>query len=114
MLTRLAEATKSGAINGVPVSVETGTCNQYWSRSKATLLVDGIEWVWHEDPHNFRDHHEFFRYNRETPMVGIKMQIEHLRGYALRNFCRAFLAGEPSDTLRISCEAMRVLMPLVN
>lgn len=28
---------------------------------------------------------------------------------ALRNFCRAFLAGEPSDTLRISCEAMRLL-----
>lgn len=31
------------------------------------------------------------------------------RDLALRNFCRAFLAGEPSDTLRISCEAMRML-----
>ncbi len=35
----------------------------------------------------------------------------HRRDLALRNFCRAFLAGEPSDTLRISCEAMRLLLP---
>lgn len=31
------------------------------------------------------------------------------RSLALRNFCRAFLSGEPSDTLRISCESMRLL-----
>lgn len=31
------------------------------------------------------------------------------RDLALRNFCRAFLAGEPNDTLRISCEAMKLL-----
>ncbi len=43
-----------------------------------------------------------------------EMLASNSRSLALRNFCRAFLAGEPSDTLRISCEAMRVLMPLVS
>ncbi len=37
------------------------------------------------------------------------VSMQHSRDLALRAFCRAFLAGEPSDTLRISCEAMRVL-----
>lgn len=41
---------------------------------------------------------------------GVK-QIACLRDLALRNFCRAFLAGDPSDTLRINCEAMRLLLP---
>jgi hypothetical protein len=38
-----------------------------------------------------------------------RAQLSCNRDLALRNFCRAFLAGEPSDTLRISCEAMRML-----
>lgn len=44
---------------------------------------------------------------------GREPTVECTSAVALRNFCRAFLAGEPSDTLRMSCDAMRVLMPLV-
>lgn len=35
--------------------------------------------------------------------------VSNDRDLALRSFCRSFLAGEPSDTLRLSCEGMRVL-----
>lgn len=40
---------------------------------------------------------------------GGSVHMQHWRDLALHGFCRAFLAGAPSDTLRISCEAMRLL-----
>lgn len=35
--------------------------------------------------------------------------VVNTRDYALRAFCRSWLAGEPSDSLRLSIEGMRVL-----
>lgn len=70
---------------------------------RIVVRAGGKYFEWHEDPVN-GDH--VYTVDREPVM-------QHMKSLALRNFCRAFLAGDPSDTLRISCEAMRVLMPLV-
>jgi len=41
--------------------------------------------------------------------VNSRTMLQVDRSLALRSFCRAFLAGEPSNTLRWSCEGMKVL-----
>lgn len=61
---------------------------------------DGSRRTWHEEG-------PFQRFDEDDGN-----SMSHARYLALHNFCRAFLNGEPSDTLRISCEAMRHLAPL--
>lgn len=82
------------------VSVATG--NGAAGTSKLVEVVaDGTcyQWVEHESDHGL--------FVQEGQLMACQAKL------ALRAFCRAFLAGESSDTLRISCEAMRVLMPMV-
>lgn len=69
-------------------------------RRMVIALADGKEWSWSEERGE-----QVYRINKESIVACTK-------DFALRAFCRAFLSGEPSDTLRLSCEAMKVLMPL--
>ncbi len=59
--------------------------------------TDGGRYLWFE-----RDQMQTFE-------AGGAVLVQNWTDLALRGFCRAFLRGEPSDTLRISCEAMRLL-----
>ncbi len=59
--------------------------------------TDGGEYTWTESGH------------LHTFEAGGSQLMQHWRDLALREFCRSFLRGNPSDTLRISCEAMRLL-----
>ncbi len=81
-----------GVDDGRNIHVATGN-EAHEPRSVVLVEAEGREYRWLEDD-------------------GVQLyegMIWHKRDLALRNFCRAFLAGEPSDTLRISCEAMRLL-----
>lgn len=58
---------------------------------------DGGQYLWHE------------RDSMHTFEAGGAILMQHWRDLALHGFCRAFMTGEPSDTLRISCAAMTML-----
>lgn len=59
--------------------------------------TDGVQYIWHE------------RDQMQTYEAGGAILLQNWRDLALRSFCRGFLAGDESDTLRISCEAIRLL-----
>lgn len=88
----------TGRAGFAEVHVRTGNA---WAQPDMCVQVstaDGSRAMWLEAG-NWQEYHV----SAERPMVG------NHRDLALRSFCRAFLAGEPSATLRISCEAMRIL-----
>lgn len=76
-----------------PVIIQTGNGFDVPRSRVRVELSDGAVLTWEE-------HEGRHRYGNV---------IEHSASLALKSFCRAFMAGEPSDTLRISCEAMRLL-----
>ncbi len=83
-----------------------------WVESRRIVRVtcaDGFICQWSEASLGARD---VLTQIYETVRGNADDQLRVSSSLALRNFCRSFLAGEPSNTLRISCEAMRVLMPL--
>jgi predicted dehydrogenase len=84
--------------SGEGVTVETGNGFAHSSMRVWVQTTDGGDYRWSESG---ADH------LYET--AGGAQLMQHWRDLALHGFCRAFMAGEPSDTLRISCEAMRLL-----
>lgn len=70
------------------------------------VRVDGAIYRWRE--YSDLAH----RYTQREPAADA-VRVSNHRADALRAFCRAFLNGEPSDTLRLSVEGMRVLQKVV-
>jgi len=96
----------TGRSGGVEVSVSTGNGWQKPVMHVRIMATDGSASYWLEDDKGKQSY-----LTREPDGVSgsSALVLGCDRDLALRNFCRAFLAGEPSDTLRISCEAMRML-----
>lgn len=81
--------------NGVSVLTGNGFASSVsYIRVETT---DGGQYVWHE------------RDSMQTFYAGGAVLVQNYTEQALRNFCRAFMRGGTSETLRISCEAMRLL-----
>jgi len=87
------------------VRVETGNGFSESQMSVRVKLDSGLRYQWRESTDDGA--HLFLVGGQNHPT------LECDRSLALRSFCRAFLAGEPSDTLWLSCDAMKVLMPMV-
>lgn len=88
--------------SGERVSVTTGNGFIAGGQTmRVTVKADGLRYAWIEDEGNHV-------YRVDGAPSGAPVMVAD-RAIALRAFCRAFLAGEPSNTLRISCEAHRVL-----
>ncbi len=91
--TKLWRATGTG---DTAIVIYTGNrlgCCADGPKQVAVEAADGDTFTWQEND----DSHFYVE------------ELECSRDLALREFCRAFLRGDPSDTLRISCEAMRML-----
>lgn len=86
---------------GGNVTVKTGNGFVEPRMRVAIVDTDGRWYRWHETGQS----HEY-----TASASGPPVELQCSRDLALRNLCRAFLAGEPSDTLRISCEATRMLL----
>jgi len=80
------------------ISIVTGNGFAHSGMRVRVATTDGGQYVWTElgQLHIYE--------------AGGTQLMQHWRDLALRNFCRAFLRGDQSDTLRISCDAMRLLM----
>jgi predicted dehydrogenase len=84
--------------SGDGITVETGNGFAHSSMQVWIQTTDGGDYRWFEEGvdhcYEIADGAQLMRCWRDLALYG---------------FCRAFMAGEPSDTLRISCEAMRLL-----
>ena len=100
--------------NGTEIEVRIGNgakTSQRWVSPTLASDDDANFCSWSE-PSDDHPRHQKHVFNVVVNGIGLPM-MEHDKSYALRRFCRAFMAGESSRTLEYSIAAQSVLERIV-
>lgn len=82
--------------SGAAPEIQLQTGSGFTHPRMRVRVNDSLEWLETDSTQGY--------FRADQPMVQCHRDV------ALRAFVRAFMAGEPSDTLRISCEASRLMI----